>query len=75
MQKRQIKAAEYRARALDASTNAATSLLDRVREKHQIAADRWSLLAALNERDAASPDDGRAVLQAPGAQDGPALKL
>lgn len=60
--KRQAKAAEYHALALDASALAAASLLDRVREKHETAADRWRRLAALNEGDLASR---RTALHAP----------
>lgn len=63
MLKRQVKAAEYRARALDASAHAEASMLDRVREKHEVAADRWRHLAALNEGDAALPGPRRLVLE------------
>ena len=47
---REVRAAAYHCRALEASDLAAASLLDRVREKHEVAAARWRLLAAMNER-------------------------
>jgi hypothetical protein len=47
---REVKAAEYHCRALEATVLAETSILDRVREKHEVAAARWRVLAALNER-------------------------
>jgi hypothetical protein len=46
--RRQVQADEYRARALGASTLAADSSLERVREKHELAATRWLALAALH---------------------------
>jgi hypothetical protein len=49
--KRQIKAAEYRDRASEASGLAQSSPLAHVREKHQTAAVRWNELAALNEHE------------------------
>lgn len=56
--KRQVKAAEYRDRASDASALASASVLDHVREKHETAAARWIQLAALNERDDTSGSTG-----------------
>lgn len=56
--RRQVKAAEYRDRASDASALASSSLLAHVREKHETAAARWIQLAALNERDDAAGSDG-----------------
>lgn len=47
---RQARAAAYHSRALEATALAQTSILDRVREKHEVAAARWRVLAALNER-------------------------
>lgn len=49
--RRQVKAAEYRDRASDASALAVASMLAHVREKHETAAARWTQLAALNEGD------------------------
>lgn len=50
MSKNQIKAAEYRDRANAASTLAEACVLDRMRERHEAAAERWSDLARLIER-------------------------
>ena len=47
--KRQVKAAEYRRLATQASALAVASPLAHVREKHELAADRWGVLAALEE--------------------------
>jgi len=47
--KRDLKTAEYLARAHEATVLAETSVLDRVREKHENAAARWRELAADNE--------------------------
>lgn len=47
--KRQIRAAEYRDLAQQSSALAAASPLEHVREKHEQAAARWSLLAAMDE--------------------------
>lgn len=47
---RQAKAAAYHCRAVEATALAETSILDHVREKHEVAAARWRALAALNER-------------------------
>jgi len=55
MQKRRVRAREYRALALGASTLAAASALDQVRQKHELAAARWLALAALHNR--AAGDD------------------
>jgi hypothetical protein len=49
MLNRQIRAAEYRRLALEASTAARASALPNVREKHELAAERWGRLAALDE--------------------------
>ena len=43
-------AAAYHSRALEATALAETCVLDRVREKHEVAAARWRALAALHER-------------------------
>jgi hypothetical protein len=58
--KKQVKAAEYRRFAAQATALAAASPLDHVREKHQLAADRWGALAALEE----APSDA-GVVRAP----------
>ena len=50
MLKNQLKAAEYRDRAAEASTLAGACILDRVRERHEAAAERWTDLARLIER-------------------------
>jgi hypothetical protein len=50
MLKNQIKAAEYRDRAAAAFTLAGACVLDRVRERHEAAAERWTDLARLIER-------------------------
>ena len=48
--KRQSRAAEYRELAEKSAALAAASPLDHVREKHETAALRWSVLAAADER-------------------------
>lgn len=67
---RDVRAAAYHCRALEASELAAASILDRVREKHEVAAARWRVLAAMDERaelvsappsDVADPKVGTAV--------------
>jgi hypothetical protein len=50
MLKSHIKADEYRGRAIDSAALAEASVLDRVREKHELAAARWTELAGLQER-------------------------
>jgi hypothetical protein len=52
---RQVRAAEYRRLALDASTLAQASALPRVREKHELAAERWGALAAVDELPVVAP--------------------
>lgn len=47
---RDAKTAAYNTRALEAAAQAETSVLDRVREKHEVSAARWRALAALNDR-------------------------
>jgi|HubBroStandDraft_3_1064219.scaffolds.fasta_scaffold2595399_1 hypothetical protein len=47
--KRQARAAEYHDLAQKSAALAAASPLDRVREKHEAAALRWSLLATMDE--------------------------
>lgn len=47
--KRQNRAAEYRELAQKSAALAAASPLDHVREKHEMAAIRWSLLANMDE--------------------------
>ena len=49
MDKKQIKAEEYRRLAYDASTLARASELDNVREKHELAAAQWTSLAEHEE--------------------------
>ena len=46
---REATTAAYHLRAEEAAAQAEASSLDRVREKHEIAATRWRALAALNE--------------------------
>jgi hypothetical protein len=46
---REATTAAYRLRAQEAAAQAEASSLDRVREKHEIAATRWRPLAELNE--------------------------
>lgn len=46
----QGRAAEYHAKASDAAALAASSVLQRVRELHELAASRWTQLADLEER-------------------------
>lgn len=46
---REATTAAYHLRAQEAAAQAEASSLDRVREKHEIAATRWRALAALNE--------------------------
>ncbi|HET6969738.1 MAG TPA: hypothetical protein VFH92_01325 [Phenylobacterium sp.] len=55
MPRREAKAAEYHGLALAAASLAASSLLDAVREKHEVAAARWLALAAMNERPIDAP--------------------
>lgn len=55
MLKAELKAAEYRSRAQEASALADASLLERVREKYEVAAARWTDLALLNERQSRAP--------------------
>lgn len=50
MTRTDLKAAEYRCRALEASTLAGASPLALVREKYEAAAARWTALALLSER-------------------------
>lgn len=50
MHKTQLKAAEYRCRASEATALADASLLHRVREKYEAAAARWMDLALLSDR-------------------------
>lgn len=45
-----LKAAEYRDLATQASARAEASLLDHVRAKHELAADKWASLAEIMER-------------------------
>jgi len=49
MLQRQVRALEYRRLSLQASALAASSTLENVREKHEVAATRWAALAALDE--------------------------
>jgi hypothetical protein len=49
---RETTAAVYHSRALEAAAQAEACVLDRVREKHEVAAARWRALAALHERGA-----------------------
>jgi len=55
---RQVRAAEYRRLSDQASALAESSTLENVREKHEIAAERWATLAALDEdpEDLESPE-------------------
>jgi cell division protein FtsL len=48
---RQVRAVEYRRLSVQASTLAQSSTLENVREKHELAAERWAALAALDEAD------------------------
>ena len=48
--KRDLRAAEYRLLALAARALADTSPLPHVREKHEVAAARWTALALLDEQ-------------------------
>ncbi|WP_397414958.1 hypothetical protein [Phenylobacterium sp.] len=50
MLKREVLAAEYYNRAIDAAARAAATSLDRVREVHERAAIRWRELALLSEQ-------------------------
>ncbi len=52
MMKREIRAAEYRDKAMAASLLAEASVLAHVREKHERAAAVWSGLAEMEERPA-----------------------
>lgn len=46
----QLRVAEYRVRAEEATALALESSLERVRERHEAAAARWHALASLIER-------------------------
>jgi hypothetical protein len=46
---KQVRAAEYRRLSGQASALAESSTLENVREKHELAAERWATLAALDE--------------------------
>ena len=46
----ETRAAEYHAKASDAAALAASSVLQRVRELHELAASRWTQLAELEDR-------------------------
>ena len=50
LEKRQVRAAEYRRMATAAGAQAETSSLAHVREKHEQAAARWTALAILDEQ-------------------------
>lgn len=50
MRRRAGRAAEYRKMAEAASVLVAASTLGHVREKHELAAARWTALAELDER-------------------------
>lgn len=56
--RRQVRAAEYRDKASLASDLAQASVLAHVREKHEVAAAKWSQLAALSEDDDRSGSTG-----------------
>lgn len=58
MSSNQLRADEYRGRAAEATALAGASILDRVRERHEAAAVRWTDLARLNERQI-QPRQGR----------------
>jgi cell division protein FtsL len=49
MLQRQVRAAEYRRLSIQASALAESSTLEKVREKHELAAATWAALAALDE--------------------------
>lgn len=48
--KSETRAAEYHAKARDSAALAASSVLQRVRELHELAASRWLQLAELEDR-------------------------
>lgn len=48
--KSETRAAEYHAKARDAAALATSSVLQRVRELHELAASRWTQLAELEDR-------------------------
>ena len=52
--KSQTRAAEYHAKASEAAALAAASVLQRVRELHELAAARWTRLAELEDSRALS---------------------
>jgi hypothetical protein len=56
--RRQVRAAEYRDKASQATDLARASALANVREKHEVAAAKWSQLAALSEDDDRSGSTG-----------------
>jgi hypothetical protein len=63
---KQVRAAEYRRLALEAAALAAASPLDQVRAKHELAAETWRGLAAIDEL----PRD-----RAPARAAGPRIRL
>jgi hypothetical protein len=50
MLRSEIRAAEYRAKALEASTLAQASVLRRVRDRHRLAAAAWTDLASAEDQ-------------------------
>lgn len=72
VEKRAVRAAEYRRLAQAASVTAEASVLDHVREKHEQAAAQWEALALLDERpaqpSAASAHPGKAGSYAPASR-------
>ncbi len=64
MSNHHIRADEYRARAAEAALASAATKLDQVREKHDLAGQRWTVLAEAEEARA----DQRAA-RAPGSEE------
>jgi len=58
MLQRQARATEYRRLSAQASALAEGSALENVREKHEVAAERWAALAALDDDSSASSTTG-----------------
>ena len=66
VEKKLVRAAEYRRLAIAAGALAEASPLAHVREKHEEAAARWTALALLDERPPQpAPTQSRSLRQAP----------
>jgi hypothetical protein len=65
-EKRQLRAAEYRALAAQSAALADATPLEHVREKHRLAAARWTALAEVDEHDNEAAEARRSLLPVKG---------